>query len=68
MKKKEKQTLMALKLEELAKILADAKNALDILSIGRYSKQSKNAHEGTALVRKIAVVKTLMRQKELAHE
>ncbi len=53
--------------EELKKVLDDAKRALAIYSVGRYSKPSKNVREGTALKRKIAMVKTLIRQKELTH-
>lgn len=68
MKIKEKQTLTAMKKEELAKVLADSVNALAIYTIGRYSKQSKNVREGRALKRKIAIIKTLMHQKELLHE
>lgn len=68
MKTKEKQTLTAMKREELVKVLADAESALAILTLGRYSKQSKNTREGRALRTKIAVIKTLMRQKELIHE
>lgn len=68
MKIKEKQTLTAMKIEELAKVLADSASALEIYTIGRYSKQSKNSREGRALKRKIAIIKTLMRQKELVHE
>lgn len=68
MKVKEKQTLKAMKTDELAKVLADAQSALEIYVMGRYSKQSKNSREGRALSRKIAVVKTYIRQKELTHE
>lgn len=68
MKIKEKQTLAAMKAEELGKVLADAQSALAIYTTGRYSKQSKNSREGRALKRKIAVIKTLLRQKELTHE
>lgn len=68
MKTKEKQTLAAMKAEELKKVLVDAQNALQIYAIGRYSKQSKNSREGRALKRKIAIIETLMRQKELIHE
>lgn len=53
---------------ELTKVLVDAKTALAILVMNRYTKQSKNVHEGTALRRKIAYVSTLLRQKELVHE
>ena len=68
MKKKEKQTVSAMTREELVKILKDAQSALDIYVIGRYSKQSKNTREGKLLKRKIAILSTLMRQKELIHE
>lgn len=68
MKIKEKQTLSAMKSEELGKILTDAQNALAIFEMGRYSKQSKNAREGRILKRKIAVIKTIIRQKEITHE
>ncbi len=57
-----------MKPEELTKVLADAQSALEIYTMGRYSKQSKNSREGRLLKRKIAVVKTLLRQKELTHE
>ncbi len=53
---------------ELGKVLVDAKTALAILTMNRYTKQSKNVREGKALRRKIARVSTLMRQKELIHE
>lgn len=65
MKMKEKQTLTAMKEEELKKVLIDAQNALTILML---NKPSKNVREGRALKRKIAIIKTLMRQKEIAHE
>ncbi len=68
MKTKEKKTLSAMNSEELGRVLADAKNALAILTIGRYSKQSKNGREGKLLRNKIAIISTLMRQKELVHE
>jgi len=68
MKTKEKQTLGAMKKEELAKILLDARGALEIFGMNRYSKQSKNSREGRLLARKIAIIETLIRQKELVHE
>jgi len=54
-----------MKEEELKKVLIDAQNALTILML---NKPSKNVREGRALKRKIAIIKTLMRQKEIAHE
>ncbi len=68
MKKKEETSLKALSEKELGKVLVDAKTALAILVMNRYTKQSKNVHESTALRRKIAYVSTLLRQKEIAHE
>ena len=68
MKIKEKQTLAAMKSEELAKVLADARGALEIYEMGRMTKQAKNSREGRALKRKIAVIETFVRQKELIHE
>ena len=68
MKKKEETSLKAMTALELGKVLVDAKTALAIGTMNRYTKQSKNVHEGTALRRKIAIVSTLLRQKELVHE
>lgn len=68
MKKKEKQTVVNMTTQELGKVLADARTALTILTMNRHTKQLKNVREGTALRRKIAVVSTLLRQKEITHE
>lgn len=69
MKKKEKQSLFALKVEELTKMLRDSQMALAYGRINRYSRQSsKNVREARVLRTKIAMVLTAMRQKELAHE
>ena len=53
---------------ELGKVLVDAKTALAIGAMNRYTKQSKNVREGRALREKIARVATFIRQKELIHE
>jgi len=69
MKKKEKTSLKTMSAAELGKVLVDAKTALAIRQLAdRYTKQSKNVHEAGALRRKIAVVSTLLRQKEIVHE
>lgn len=69
MKKKEKTSLKLMTDKELVKVLDDAKTALTIRQLAdRSTKQSKNVREGTALRRKIAVVSTLLRQKEITHE
>lgn len=68
MKKKEMTSIKAMTVKEMEKVLTDARTALAILTMNRYTKQSKNVHEGTALRRKIAVVSGILRQKELTHE
>jgi len=68
MKKKEQTSLKAMTDKELVKVLIDAKTALAILTMNRYTKQSKNVREGRVLREKIAIVSTLLRQKEIAHE
>ena len=68
MKTKAQTALHMMTAAELTKVLVDAKTALAILVMNRYTKQSKNVHEGTALRRKIAIVSTVLRQKELVHD
>jgi ribosomal protein L29 len=68
MKKKEKTSLHSMKPEELMKIVAEAKKDLAKMMVNRYSKQSKNAHDITALKRKIAIVLTIAQEKEFVHE
>ncbi len=68
MKKKEKTSLQSMSGAELGKVLVDAKTALAIGAMNRYTKQSKNVREGRALREKIARVATFIRQKELIHE
>ncbi len=65
MKTKEKQALTVMKVEELTKVLLDAQRALEILML---NKPSKNVREGRLLKRKIAIIRTLVRQKEMTHE
>jgi ribosomal protein L29 len=68
MKAKALTALKAMTDKELVKVLVDAKTALAILTMNRYTKQSKNVHEGTALRRKISIVSGILRQKEIVHE
>ena len=68
MKTKEKKSLTDMKPEELAKVMAEVKAKLEDHTITRYSKQSKNVRELTAMKRKLAVAATIMRAKEIAHE
>lgn len=50
---------------ELTKVLLDAETALGIQAVGKFNRQTKNVREGRALKRKIAIISTLIRQKEL---
>ncbi len=68
MKKKEKTSLHTMNPEELGKVISESKTKLAQFLVNRYSKQSKNVHEGTMLRRKIAVASTIKRMKELTHE
>ena len=54
--------------EELKKFLQMPAVRLRYLAMNRYSKQSKNSREGRLLARKIAIIETFIRQKELVHE
>ena len=58
----------AMKAPELSKVIQETERTLAEYLINRYSKQSKNVHEGTAMRRKIAVIKTLLNQKEMKHD
>jgi ribosomal protein L29 len=68
MKTKAQTALKAMTAVELLKVLVDAKTALAILTMNRYTKQSKNVREGKSLREKIAIVSTFLRQKEIVHE
>lgn len=68
MKKKERDTLATMAAKELTKVLADAQTALGLVFLNKYTKPSRNVRESRALRTKIAIVSTLLRQKELAHE
>lgn len=57
-----------MKAPELAKEIGENERKLAEYKVNRYSKQSKNVHEGTLMRRKIAVLKTILSQKELQHE
>ena len=67
MKTKEKHALFGAKPEELQKNLNELRIKLAAISRDRYTKQSKNSREAKTLRTQIAVVKTILRQKELTH-
>lgn len=68
MKKKEKQSLQAMSPEALTKDLRQVTDKLAATLLSRYTKQSKNIREVRTMRRKIAVIKTVLRQKELIKE
>ena len=68
MKRKDLNTLRDMKPTELVKAISETKHKLAEILVNRYSKQSKNSREGRLLARKIAIIETLIRQKELTHE
>lgn len=68
MKKKEKLSKFASKPQEIQKSVVELETKLAQHNINRYSKQSKNPREARGLRRDIAVLKTILRYKELQHE
>ncbi len=68
MKKKEKQSLQSMSTEALSKDLRQITDKLAATLLSRYTKQSKNIREARTMRRKIAVIKTILRQKELIKE
>ncbi len=68
MKLKERTTIANMSVTELAKLIAEEKHKLADYRVNRYSKQSKNVRESTAMRRKIAIMQTALRAKELLHE
>ena len=68
MKKKDITALHAMDKKELMKVIVETQRSLGAYSVNRYSKQSKNVHEGTILRRKVAIASTILNEKELQHE
>ncbi len=68
MKLKNKTAINNMSQSELVKLITEEKHKLADYLVNRYSKQSKNVREATAMRRKIAVAQTVLRAKELIHE
>ncbi len=66
MKKKEKTSLVTASTIELEKQLAETAKKLASLRLERYTKQMKNTREARTLRKDIAIIKTVIRQKEQA--
>ncbi len=65
MKRKEKDSLRSISLEELKKKLTDSVNELAQVAQERYTKQSKNVRFAKSVRQRIARIKTVIREKEL---
>lgn len=68
MKKKEKTALHEASIDQLKKRSHELEKDLAILMVNRYTKQSKNVRESRILRYKLAMVKTIIRQKEMINE
>ena len=66
MKKKDKNAIAEMSKEELGKHIAETRSKLSQLSVSRYTKQVKNVRETKNLRRRLAVMLTFQRQKELS--
>ncbi len=67
MKKKEKDQIRALSVTEVNKHIVESEHKLAEMLRDRLTKQMKNVHEVKKLRKQLAVLKTVARQKELAH-
>ena len=67
MKKKDRQIIFQTDASELVKQAGELEKALATGEVNRYTNQSKNVRERKNLRRKLAVIRTVIRQKELAH-
>lgn len=67
MKQKEKQTIQAMTVEEIRKQVREAQSAFASYEVNRMTAQSKNVREKRRLRKRIAVLLTMARQKEIHH-
>ena len=65
MKYKEKQNFIKTSIQELTKEVVSLEEKLKKLKIDRHVKQMKNSREGRTIRKKIAVLKTFIKQKQL---
>lgn len=66
MKTKEKKSLAHQSKEELVKEITALKGKITTIRLDRFTKQMKNSRETREMRKKIAVMETFIRQKELA--
>jgi ribosomal protein L29 len=68
MKKKEKVTLYNQDSAELVKQAAELRRKIDNQRLARYTKPSKNLREANGWRKKLAIILTYIRQKEIQHD
>lgn len=66
MKKKEKSHYQGMPVEELRKVSHDTQEELVALSMKRFTEPQKNSRGLLVHRKKLAVIKTIIRQKELS--
>jgi ribosomal protein L29 len=67
MKRKDITTLAGADIKELKKDIETARKNLATLLLNRYTKPSKNVREAKEIKKKIAVMLTFVKQKEITH-
>jgi ribosomal protein L29 len=68
MKKKEKQLLFDTDINSLQKQSRDIKQKLTLMKVSIFTKPLKNTREMKNLRQKLAVIQTVIRNKEMNHE
>lgn len=67
MKSRDKQAIFEMKIDELKKQLSQTRGELETLLVSRGSKTLKNSRLPGILRKKIALLLTVLREKELHH-
>jgi len=65
MKYKEKQNFIKTSIQELTKEVISLEEKLKKMKVDRHVKQMKNSREGRTMRKKIAILKTFIKQKQL---
>jgi ribosomal protein L29 len=64
MKRKDKTQIYTMNVAELASQLQILGEQIKKMNMERFTKQTKNVHEITLLKRKVAIMKTIVKQKQ----
>lgn len=65
MKKKDRSSIATKSENELVKLAGELSGEINKLGLSRFTQQQKNTRLGRELRKKLAIVKTLLRQKQL---